>query len=89
MPNIKSAIKRVKVSSVKKMRNRMIKSGLKAALRNYQKVVNAQNIEEARTMLPKVVSTIDKAAAKGVLHKNAANRKKAQVSQKLNALQQA
>ena len=64
----------------------MVKSGLKASLRNYEKVILSKDIDEARAMLPKVVSTIDKAAAKGVIHKNAAARKKAQVALKLNSL---
>ena len=78
MPNIKSAIKRVKVSEKKNLRNRMIKS----ALRN-----NLKAFEAGAEDLSAVSSAIDKAAAKGVISKNAANRKKARLAKRLNKAQ--
>ena len=79
MPNIQSAKKRVKVSETKNLRNRMVKSGVKTSIRKFNEalgqdtaVVNAQYVA--------TTSAIDKAVAKGIIHKNAANRKKARLA---------
>ena len=83
MPNIKSAIKRVKVSEKKNLRNRMIKSGVKTAIKKFQ-VELASNPGAANVQLSATTSAIDKAASKGILHKNAANRKKARLARSLS-----
>ena len=79
MPNIQSAKKRVKVSEKKNLRTRMVKSGVKTSIRKFNEalgqdtaVVNAQYVA--------TTSAIDKAVAKGIIHKNAANRKKARLA---------
>ena len=78
MPNIKSAMKRVKVSKKKNLRNRMIKSGVKTAVKKYEAALTEEQLSLASAAL-------DKAASKGVIHKNAANRKKARLARKLAA----
>ena len=78
MPNIKSAMKRVKVSRKKNLRNRMIKSGVKTAVKKYEAALTQEQLSN-------VASALDKAASKGVIHKNAANRKKARLARKLAA----
>ena len=78
MPNIKSAMKRVKVSKKKNLRNRMIKSGVKTAVKKYEAALTQEQLSMAS-------SALDKAATKGVIHKNAANRKKARLARKLAA----
>ncbi len=83
MPNIKSAMKRVKVSQKKNLRNRMVKSGVKTAVRKYHLAL-AEGVEPASVQLSATTSAIDKAAAKGVIHKNAANRKKARLAKALD-----
>lgn len=83
MPNIKSAIKRVKVSEKKNLRNRMIKSGVKTAVKKFQ-VELASNAGTANVQLSATTSAIDKAVAKGIVHKNTANRKKARLARSLN-----
>jgi len=85
MPNIKSAMKRVKVSKKKNLRNRMIKSGVKTAVKKYEAALN-QDAAAAQTQLSLASAALDKAASKGVIHKNAANRKKARLAKKLAAL---
>lgn len=50
MPNIKSAKKRVKVIEKKTLRNNMIKSGYKSAVRKFEEAIEAGNIEEAKTL---------------------------------------
>jgi small subunit ribosomal protein S20 len=88
VPNIKSAKKRVKVTRTKHLRNRAVKSNLKTTLKKFDAAVNT-NVEEAAAILPSVSSTIDKAVAKGVMHKNTANRRKAAIASKLSKAQNA
>ena len=82
MPNIQSAKKRVKVSEKKNLRNRMVMSGVRTSLKKFDASVTA-NDAAAEQQLSATVSVIDKAAAKGVVHKNAANRKKARLAKRL------
>ncbi|MDD2480523.1 MAG: 30S ribosomal protein S20 [Lutispora sp.] len=85
MANIKSALKRIKVAEFKTRRNKIIISSLKTSIRKFEDSVKAGNLEEAQALLRKAVSLIDKAAAKGSLHKNTASRKKSRLSNKLKA----
>ena len=86
MPNIKSAKKRVKIIEKKTLRNNMIKSGYKTAVKKFDEAVKAGNIEEAKTLLSDATRKIDQACSKGVLVKNTAARKKSNLSKKLNAV---
>ena len=81
MPNIKSAIKRVKVTEKKNLRNRMVKSAMKTQLKKFEAAV-AANEADAK-VLSTTQGAVDKALVKGVIHKNAANRKKARLAKKL------
>ena len=84
MPNIKSAKKRVKVIAAKSEFNKAIKSDLKTALKKADAAVaknDAGKAEAVRVTIKKIAQ----AAAKGILHKNAAARKKSQLVHKLNA----
>ena len=83
MPNIQSAKKRVKVSEKKNLRNRIVKSGVRTSIKKFDAAV-AADPQNAQAQLPATVGAIDKAAAKGVMHKNAANRKKARLAKLLN-----
>ena len=85
MPNIKSAKKRVKVIEKKTLRNNMIKSGYKSAVKKFEEAVNAGNVEEAKVLFSAATKKIDQACSKGVLVKNTAARKKSSLSKKLNA----
>ena len=76
MPNIKSAKKRVKVIEKKTLRNNMIKSGYKSAVRKFEEAIEAGNIEEAKTLFSQATKKIDQACTKGVIVKNTAARKK-------------
>ncbi len=86
MPNIKSAMKRVKVSKKKNLRNRMVKTGVKTAIRKYQ-VALTEGVAPAGAQLSATTSAIDKAVSKGIIHKNAANRKKARLAKALNKVE--
>ncbi len=82
MPNIKSAIQRVRTTQTANKHNRELRSALRTALKKFDAVLN-NSVDEASALLPEVISTIDKAVSKGILHKNAANRRKAALAKKL------
>ena len=83
LPNIKSAKKRVKVIATKTMHNKMIKSALRTDLKKFDTAVE-ENTDDKQALYAKAVSAVDKAALKGVMHKNKANRTKAQLAKKLD-----
>lgn len=82
MPNIKSAIKRVKVTEKKNLRNRMVKTGVKTAVKKYEAALSVDTAA-ATAQLSKTTAVIDKAVTKGVMHKNTANRKKSRLAKAL------
>lgn len=83
MPNIKSAKKRVKVIEKKTLRNNMIKSGYKSAVRKFEEAIAKGNVEEAKVLFSEATKKIDQACTKGVIVKNTAARKKSSLSKKL------
>lgn len=84
MPNIKSAIKRVKITKAKTLKNAMRKSALKTSIRKAREAI-ANNDASKEEILRNTIKLIDKAAAKKVLHKNTAARKKSKLMKALNA----
>lgn len=86
VPNIKSAKKRVIVTETKTLENKMAKSELKTTLKKFDAAVTAGDKEAATTVYAEAVQKVDKAAAKNLLHKNNAARKKSQLTKKLNTL---
>ena len=86
MPNIKSAIKRVSVIEKKTLRNNMIKSSYKTAVRKFEQAIEAGNKEEATKLFSEATKKIDQACTKGVIVKNTAARKKSNLAKKLNAV---
>ena len=83
MPNIKSAEKRVSVSSAKKLQNQMVKSQMNTAIKKFNAAIAANDVELAEKLLSEAASKIDNAASKKVIHKNSANHKKAQIGKAL------
>lgn len=86
MPNIKSAKKRVKVIEKKTMQNKMRKTALKTAIKKYEAALNAGDKTVAFQAFKTAVKKVDQAAAKGIIHKNTAARKKSSFTHKLNNL---
>ncbi|MCR8645720.1 30S ribosomal protein S20 [Paenibacillus sp. N1-5-1-14] len=86
MPNIKSAIKRVKVSEKRRLRNASQKSALRTVVKTFETTVATNNVDSAKEALVLASKKLDKAASKGLIHKNAAARKKSRLAKKLNAL---
>lgn len=78
-------MKRVKVSEKQNLRNRMITSSVKTAVKKFDKALESNDEAAINGTYTYAVSMVDKAVTKGVLHKNAANRKKAQLAKKLAA----
>lgn len=83
MPNIKSAIKRVKTSEERNAQNSAQKSTMRTAVKKFEAAV-VNNDDNAKTLLATAVKQLDKAASNGLIHKNAANRQKARLMKKLN-----
>lgn len=80
MPIIKSAKKRVKVATKATIRNSKTKRSLKAAVKAFGSALAATDKKKAVKALDKVQSELDRAAKKGILHKNKVARKKAQAA---------
>ena len=78
MANIKSQIKRIKTNEKRRMRNKSVRSSVRTAVRKFREAVEAGRTEEAAELQRAAARALDKAASKGVIHKNqAANRKSA------------
>ena len=84
MANIKSAKKRIKIIAKKTMRNKMIKSRTKTAIKRFLAAIGTGDKVQINEALVMAVSTIDKAASKGVYHKNNASRKKSRLTKIAN-----
>ncbi|WML45369.1 30S ribosomal protein S20 [Neobacillus sp. PS3-40] len=86
MPNIKSAIKRVKTSESHNSQNTTVKSAMRTAVRKVEAAITTNDSAAAKEVLASAASKLDKAASKGLIHKNAAARKKSRLTKKANAL---
>ena len=82
MPNIKSAIKRVKVAKAKTLKNVMRKSALKSSIKKSKVAISSG--DSAMETLNNTVSLIDKAASKKLIHKNTAARRKSKLARAYN-----
>ena len=86
MPNIKSAIKRVKITEKKTRANRMKKSALRKQIRTVDRAI-AEGAENTADMLRRAQKRIDQAVAQGRMHKNTAARRKSRLARALNRQQ--
>ncbi len=84
MPNIKSAKKRVKVIAAKTLQNKAVNSALKTEIKKANAAIES-NAEDKVAAVRVAIKKIDQAAAKGILHKNTAARRKSSLERKLNA----
>lgn len=84
MPNIKSAAKRARQNIKREERNRRVKSLLKTSIRRFEEALQQEDQDDARQKLYAAVRRIDKAAARGIIHKNNAARKKSSLSRRYN-----
>ncbi len=86
MANIKSAIKRVKQNVKQRQHNASARSMYRTYVKNVLKAIDKGNKEDARAAFAKAQPVIDKAMAKGLIHKNKAARVKSRLSAKVKAL---
>ena len=78
MANIKSQIKRNRTNEAARLRNKSVKSALKTSVRKFREAADAGDAAKAQELAREATRALDKAASKGVIHKNqAANRKSA------------
>jgi len=86
LANIKSAIKRIRSSERKRMRNKPVRSALKTYVRSAQREINTSDSDAAAEAVVRAISELDKAANKGIIHKNQAARRKSRLMSKLNKM---
>ncbi|MCF8563318.1 30S ribosomal protein S20 [Alicyclobacillus tolerans] len=86
MPNIKSAEKRVNVSSRRTLRNVSLKSALRTTIKKFESALGQSDVEQARVALKLANRALDKAATKGIIHRNTASRKKSRLTRRFNAI---
>ena len=86
MANIKSQIKRNKQNEKARQRNKAVKSSLRTSVRKFREAADGGNAAEAETELRAACRLLDKAASKGVIHKNQAANKKSALAQALHKL---
>ncbi|MDR3120791.1 MAG: 30S ribosomal protein S20 [Clostridiales bacterium] len=82
MPNIKSAIKRVNVTKTKTLKNVVRKSALKTSIKKCKAAIDSG--ANTKAVFNDTMSAIDKAAAKRLIHKNTAARKKSRLAKAMN-----
>ncbi|HKX26656.1 MAG TPA: 30S ribosomal protein S20 [Blastocatellia bacterium] len=86
MPNHKSAEKRDRQNARRNSINTSSRTQLRTQIKKLRALIAAGNAQEARVLLPKAISVIDKAVQKGVLHRNTAARHKARLTLHINGL---
>lgn len=86
MPNIKSAIKRVKIAERNRIRNRNWKSQVRTEQTKLEDALKEANVKELDGKVNGLYEVIDKAVSKGVMHRNTAARKKSRLAKKAFAL---
>ena len=84
MANVKSAIKSIRQDIKKTARNRPVRSSLKTYVKNAVTRINLGDEETSQEAVRIAVSNLDKAAQKGIIHKNQAARRKSRLAKKLN-----
>ncbi|MDH4225908.1 MAG: 30S ribosomal protein S20 [Deltaproteobacteria bacterium] len=80
MANHKSALKRARQNIKRNLRNNSLTSALRTALKAFSKKIESKDVKNGQEDLSKVHQSIDKAVSKGILHKNAAARKKSRAA---------
>ncbi|MCS7221276.1 MAG: 30S ribosomal protein S20 [Anaerolineae bacterium] len=90
MANTKSALKRIRSSERKRLRNRIVRGQARTFVKNTRRAIEAGDLATAQQLLQKAISALDKAAEKGVIHRNNAARRKSRLMRAFNqAMKQA
>jgi len=84
--NIKSQIKRIKTNEKARQRNKAVKSSVRTAIRKFREAAQAGDKDAAAELMREAGKALDKAASKGVIHRNQAANKKSAMAQRANSL---
>ena len=84
MPNTKSATRALRKSDVRRLRNRSTRSELRSAVKNARAAISGDDAQAVAQALQAAAKQIDQAAAKGIIHKNAAARTKSRLAKSAN-----
>ena len=84
MANTKSALKRIKQNEKRRVRNRAVRTGVRGTLKTARAALEAKQ-PEARTAVAVAIRLLDRAVARGVVHRNTAARRKSALARRLNA----
>ena len=87
MPNTRSAEKQVRVTQRRRLRNKSIQSRCKTNITKAERLIFSGELELAQAAAVAAISSLDRAAEKGVIHPNNAARRKSRLMQKLNEAQ--
>jgi small subunit ribosomal protein S20 len=86
MANIKSQIKRNRQNEARRVKNKSVRSSLKTRVKRFEDALASGDSVAAREEYQETAQALDKAAAKGVIHKNKASNKKARLARRLQNL---
>lgn len=89
MANTKSAAKRVRVAERQRVRNRIFRSAARTYIKRAERLIAAGDVTGASEAVGNAISTLDRAAIKGIIHKNNAARRKSRLMAKYNKLARA
>lgn len=84
MANHKSALKRIRSSEKRRQRNRIVRGSTRTSIKKARLGIAGKDMAAAEAAVHEAVSALDKAAAKGVIHKNSAARRKSRLMRQLN-----
>jgi small subunit ribosomal protein S20 len=87
LANLRSAIKRNRQNKKRRLRNRVYRGQARSYIRDARASIQTEDLDAAREATLKAISALDKAAGKGVLHKNNAARRKSRLMKQLAALE--
>lgn len=85
MPRRRTSVKQQRKDKKRRLRNLRVKQELKKTLKKFQAFISAKNINEAKSLLGKVFSQLDKAAKKRIIHPQTASRRKSRLAKRLKA----
>jgi small subunit ribosomal protein S20 len=83
MPILHASYKDIKKSAKKALRNQSVKSNLKTEVKKFLDLISSKKTEEAKKQLNHLISQLDKAKSKGIIHKNTASRKISRLMKKI------
>jgi len=89
LANTRSAIKRIRQNNKRRIHNRVFRGHARTTVKNARLAIEAGNMEEASTSTMMAIKALDKAAAKGIIHKNNASRRKSRLVKQLSSLEKA